>query len=82
MNINTSKIKSQWKPTVKSAGRFILITALTYGPGGIAGFAVKAVARRPIKIALGLVLEPILKRVISKIIAPVLKHTENNHNDH
>lgn len=76
MKINSSKFKQHLNPTVKAAGRFILITAMAYAPGGIAGFAVKAVARRPLKIALGWALEPILKRVITKVLTPVLNYAK------
>lgn len=76
MKINHRKFSQQLQPTLKSAGRFILLTALTYGPGGLAGFAIKTVARRPLKIAFGLVLQALLKRIISKVITPALKHTK------
>jgi len=62
-------------PALKSAGKFIIITALTYGPGGVAGWAVKSVARRPLKILLALALEPILARMMRKVSARFVKET-------
>nr|QTX15092.1 Phage shock protein D [Klebsiella pneumoniae] len=34
---------------LKIAGKLVLLTALRYGPAGVAGWAVKSVARRPLK---------------------------------
>ena len=62
-------------PALKSAGKFIIITELTYGPGGVAGWAVKSVARRPLKILLALALEPILARMMRKVSARFVKET-------
>lgn len=56
-------------PALKSAGKFIIINALNYGPAGVAGWAVKSVARRPLKILLALALEPLLKRVLRDVTA-------------
>ena len=39
-------------PALKSAGKFIIISAVTYAPGGLAGWAVKSVARRPLRLLL------------------------------
>lgn len=51
-------------PALKSAGKFVFISALNYGPAGIAGWAVKSVARRPLKLLLAFALEPLLKRAL------------------
>lgn len=51
-------------PRLKKAGKFILISAITYGPAGLSGWAVKSVARRPLKILLAWALEPLIRRVI------------------
>ncbi|HAN4964613.1 phage shock protein PspD, partial [Enterobacter hormaechei] len=45
----------------------VLLTALRYGPAGVAGWAVKSVARRPLKMLLALVLEPLLSRAATKL---------------
>ena len=57
------------KPGLKIVGKLVLLTALRYGPAGVAGWAVKSVARRPLKMLLALVLEPILARVLRKVSA-------------
>ncbi|CCG87347.1 phage shock protein PspD [Erwinia piriflorinigrans] len=51
-------------PALKKAGKFILINAITYGPAGLSGWAVKSVARKPLKIFLAWALEPLIRRVI------------------
>ena len=55
------------KPGLKIVGKFALLTALRYGPAGVAGWAVKSVARRPLKMLLALVLEPVLSRAAAKL---------------
>ncbi|MDM2897953.1 phage shock protein PspD [Citrobacter sp. Cpo030] len=55
------------KPGFKIAGKLVLLTALRYGPAGVAGWAVKSVARRPLKMLLALVLEPVLSRAAAKL---------------
>ena len=55
------------KPGIKIAGKLVLLTALRYGPAGVAGWAVKSVARRPLKMLLALVLEPLLSRAATKL---------------
>ncbi|MCA1920935.1 MAG: phage shock protein PspD [Buttiauxella noackiae] len=57
------------KPGLKIVGKLVLLTALRYGPAGVAGWAVKSVARRPLKMLLALTLEPLLARVLRKISA-------------
>ena len=47
----------------------MLLTELRYGPAGVAGWAVKSVARRPAKMLLALVLEPLLSRMARKVSA-------------
>ncbi len=54
-------------PALKSAGKLIIISAVTYGPAGIAGWAIKSVASRPLRMLLTLALEPILVRVMRRI---------------
>lgn len=55
------------KPALKMGGKFVLLAALNYGPAGVAGWAVKSVARRPLKLLLALALEPLLKRLAQRI---------------
>ena len=37
------------KPGLKIAGKLVLLTALRFGPAGVAGWAIKNVGRRPLK---------------------------------
>lgn len=55
----------RYAPAVKKAGKFILISAITYGPAGLSGWAVKSITRRPLKIVLAWALEPLIRRVIN-----------------
>ncbi|WP_024554790.1 phage shock protein PspD [Franconibacter helveticus] len=55
------------KPGLKLATKLVALTALRYGPAGIAGWAVKSVARRPAKMLLAFALEPLLRRAANKI---------------
>lgn len=57
------------KPGLKIVVKLVLLSALRYGPAGVAGWAVKSVARRPLKMLLALTLEPLLARVLRKISA-------------
>lgn len=63
----------QSHPRLKKAGKFILINAITYGPAGLSGWAVKSVARKPLKILLAWALEPLLKRVMQRATARWVK---------
>ena len=62
MNMKWQQAGQKVKPGLKIAGKLVLLTALRYGPAGVAGWAVKSVARRPLKMLLMLVLEPMLSR--------------------
>lgn len=42
-------------------------TALRYGLAGVAGWAIKSVARRPLKMLLAVALEPLLSRAANKL---------------
>lgn len=57
------------KPGLKIVGKLVLLTALRYGPAGVAGWAVKSVARRPLKMLLALVLEPVMAKILRKVSA-------------
>ncbi|GJL36411.1 phage shock protein D [Enterobacter hormaechei] len=61
------------KPGMKIAGKVVLLAALRYGPAGVAGWAVKSVARRPVKLLLALALEPVLNRVASRFSKRFMK---------
>ncbi|WP_333893660.1 phage shock protein PspD [Atlantibacter subterraneus] len=54
-------------PGLKLAGKLIILGALRYGPAGVAGWAVKSVARRPVKMLLAFALEPLLKRLATRL---------------
>jgi len=66
---NWQQAGQKMKPGLKIAGKLVLFTALRYGPAGVAGWAVKSVARRPAKMLLALVLEPLLSRMARKVSA-------------
>ncbi|EOI1395763.1 phage shock protein PspD [Citrobacter freundii] len=67
MNNRWQRAGQRVKPGFKIAGKLVLLTALRYGPAGGAGWAVKSVARRPLKMLLALVLEPVLSRAAAKL---------------
>ena len=67
MNNRWRRAGQRVKPGFKIAGKLVLLTALRYGPAGVAGWAVKSVARRPLKMLLALVLEPVLSRAAAKL---------------
>ena len=66
MNMKWQQAGQKVKPGLKIAGKLVLLTALRYGPAGVAGWAVKSVARRPLKMLLLLVLEPMLSRAAQR----------------
>lgn len=67
MNNRWQRAGQRVKPGFKIAGKLVLLIALRYGPAGVAGWAVKSVARRPLKMLLALVLEPVLSRAAAKL---------------
>ncbi len=66
MNIKWQQAGQKVKPGLKIAGKLVLLTALCYGPAGVAGWAVKSVARRPLKMLLAVALEPLLSRLANR----------------
>lgn len=66
MNRHWQQTGRKVKPGLKIAGKLVLLTALRYGPAGVAGWAVKSVARRPVKLLLAFALEPLLKKAANK----------------
>ena len=53
MNTRWQQAGQKVKPGFKLAGKLVLLTALRYGPAGVAGWAIKSVARRPLKNVAG-----------------------------
>lgn len=64
MNTRWQQAGQKVKPGFKLAGKLVLLTALRYGP---AGWAIKSVARRPLKMLLAVALEPLLSRAANKL---------------
>lgn len=67
MNSKWQRTGQKVKPGLKIAGKLVLLTALRYGPAGVAGWAIKSVARRPLKMLLAVALEPVLARLVSRM---------------
>ncbi|MRS13345.1 phage shock protein PspD [Enterobacteriaceae bacterium RIT691] len=67
MNPQWQRAGQKVKPGLKIAGKLVLLTALRYGPAGVAGWAIKSVARRPLKMLIAVALEPLLARLASRI---------------
>lgn len=63
-------------PALMSAGKFIIISAVTYGPGGIAGWAVKSVTRRPLRLLLAAALEPLLSKAFKRLSARFIREND------
>ena len=63
MNSKWQRAGQQVKPGLKIVGKL----ALRYGPAGVAGWAVKSVARRPLKMLLAVALEPLLSRLANRV---------------
>nr|WP_318381576.1 phage shock protein PspD [uncultured Enterobacter sp.] len=66
---NWQQTGQKMKPGLTFAGKLILLGALRFGPAGVAGWAVKSVARRPLKMLLAVALEPLLTRIMRKATA-------------
>lgn len=67
MNPKWQRAGQKVKPGLKLAGRLALLTALRYGPAGVAGWAIKSVARRPLKMLLAVALEPLLAKLANRL---------------
>ncbi|WOZ79523.1 phage shock protein PspD [Kosakonia sacchari] len=76
MNQRWQQIHRNVKPGLQIAGKLALLSALRFGPAGVAGWAVKSVARRPVKLLLAFALEPLLKRVANKFSRRFLSQNE------
>jgi phage shock protein D len=66
MNRHWQQAGQKMKPGLKIAGKLVLLTALRYGPAGIAGWAVKSVARKPVRMLLAVALKPMLKKAATR----------------
>ncbi|HBN6064645.1 phage shock protein PspD [Enterobacter cloacae] len=66
MNKNWQLAGQKVKPGLKIAGKLVLLTALRYGPAGVAGWAIKSVARKPVRLLLAVALEPLLQKLAKR----------------
>ncbi|MHA0918599.1 phage shock protein PspD [Enterobacter cloacae] len=66
MNKNWQQAGQKVKPGLKIAGKLVLLTALRYGPAGVAGWAIKSVARKPVRLLLAVALEPLLQKLAER----------------
>ena len=66
MNKNWQQAGQKVKPGLKIAGKLVLLTALRYGPAGVAGWAIKSVARKPVSLLLAVALEPLLQKLAKR----------------
>ena len=57
----------EMEPGLKIAGKLVLMTALRYGPAGVAGWAIKSVARKPVRMLLAVALEPLLQKLAKRV---------------
>ena len=69
MNQRWQRAGQKVKPGLKFAGKLVLLSALRYGPAGVAGWAIKSVARKPVRMLLAVALEPMLKKVATRLSA-------------
>ncbi|AUU85760.1 phage shock protein PspD [Leclercia adecarboxylata] len=67
MNQRWQQAGHRVKPGLKIAGKLVLLTALRYGPAGVAGWAIKSVARKPVRMLLAVALEPMLKKLANRL---------------
>lgn len=65
-------------PVLQSAVKFIIITAISRTPAGLSARVLGRVARKPVRIALAMVLEPALSAIMKKVSARIFreKHEE------
>lgn len=73
----TSAFRCRATPALKSVGKFIIINAVSYGPAGLTCWAVKSVARRPLRILLSLALEPLLQRIMKRASARFIRENDD-----
>ncbi|HCH39892.1 MAG TPA: phage shock protein PspD [Enterobacter sp.] len=67
MNQRWQQAGHRVKPGLKIAGKLVLLTALRYGPAGVARWTIKSVARKPVRMLLAVALEPMLKKLANRL---------------
>ncbi|MHA1043004.1 phage shock protein PspD [Enterobacter ludwigii] len=67
MKQNWQQAGQKVKPGLKIASKLVLLTALRFGPAGVAGWAIKSVARKPVRMLLAVALEPMLQKVAKRL---------------
>ncbi|WP_253377183.1 phage shock protein PspD [unidentified bacterial endosymbiont] len=67
MNRNWQQAGQKVKPGLKIAGKLVLLAALRVGPAGVAGWAIKFVARKPVRMVLAVALEPLLQKLAKRV---------------
>lgn len=73
--------QSRWQrlmPALLSVVKFIILTVISRTPAGINARVLNRVARKPLRIALALVLEPALSAIMKKLSSRLFreKHEE------
>ncbi len=65
-------------PAILSVVKFIILTVISRTPAGISARVLNRVARKPLRIALALVLEPALSAIMKKLSSRLFreKHEE------
>ncbi|STG54786.1 peripheral inner membrane phage-shock protein [Escherichia coli] len=66
MNTRWQQAGQKVKPGFKLAGNWYFLPHCAM-PGGCGGWAIKSVARRPLKMLLAVALEPLLSRAANKL---------------
>ena len=59
MKQNWQQAGQKVKPGLKIAGKLVLMTALRYGPAGV--------ARKPVRMLLAVALEPLLQKLAKRV---------------
>ncbi|NIF21986.1 MULTISPECIES: phage shock protein PspD [Pantoea] len=72
-----ANLRRRAAPALKSVAKFIIISAVTYGPAGVTGWAVKSVARRPLRLLISLALEPVLSKVMRRLASRFIKESDD-----
>ena len=67
MNQHWQQAGQKVKPGLKIAGQLVLLTALRVGPAGVSGWAIKSVARKPVRMLLAVALEPLLQKLAKRV---------------
>ena len=67
MNNRWQRAGQRVKPGFKIAGKLVLLTALRYGPAGVAGWAVKSVAKNAAGVGSGTCVESGCGKIVETI---------------